>query len=84
VVRAGAGTMLPHRSSPARIAAALQHILETPSYRQSARAIGEQRGAAGGPALAATIVERALLTRQPVVRANLHSRDDKELLSLAG
>ena len=84
VVQAGAGTMLPHRSSPARIAAALQHILATPSYRQNARAIGEQRGAAGGPALAATIVERALLTRQPVVRANLHSRDDKELLSLAG
>lgn len=68
VAWAGAGETLSHRASPAKIMSALNRILREPSYRSNAKAIGNECSEAGGIHRAASIAERALSTRRPVLR----------------
>ncbi|MBV8688197.1 MAG: glycosyltransferase [Alphaproteobacteria bacterium] len=61
IARAGAGEVVAARPPlRRRLRSALQAVLTAPGYRDRARAIGEEIGAAGGVRLAADLIESAL------------------------
>lgn len=66
VERAGAGLSLSMSQLAApRVRALARRVLETPAFRQSAQAMREAIGRAGGTARAADIVERAVASTSP-------------------
>jgi zeaxanthin glucosyltransferase len=68
IERSGAGITLSPRSSIANIAAALGRLLEQQSFKARAGALAQELANSPGSAGAAMIVERAIATRQPVLR----------------
>jgi zeaxanthin glucosyltransferase len=62
VARAGVGEVVtPRRASAARLARAIQKVLGHPRYRERARYVQREIGAAGGVARAADLIEAKLL-----------------------
>jgi UDP:flavonoid glycosyltransferase YjiC (YdhE family) len=59
VAAAGAGVALPKKATPEQIGAAVRSVLDEPSYRTAAAAVGERLRSANGPAVAADAVLRA-------------------------
>jgi zeaxanthin glucosyltransferase len=58
IVHAGAGERLSHATlTVAKVKAALERLLSTPSYRQRAGMLGEEIARAGGASRAADIIE---------------------------
>jgi len=60
LARAGAADVLYGRFTPARLRAAIERVLGTPSYRASARALADEIARAGGVRRAADLAEAAL------------------------
>ena len=70
VLHAGAGVrVLPALASVGALRRGLRRLLDDPSYAQRARRLGTHVRAAGGTLRAADIIEEALQTGRPVLRA---------------
>jgi MGT family glycosyltransferase len=70
----GVGEMvLPQRLTSARLRAALEKVLRDPRYRENARRRQAEIAAMNGVARAADLVEKAIATREPVLREKLHT-----------
>lgn len=63
----GAGIKIPvHQLTTERLRGAIDRIQSDTSYRRRAGELAEQVSSIDGPAMAAELIERAFLTRQPV------------------
>jgi MGT family glycosyltransferase len=72
IAHIGAGEVVPlSELSPQKIRTAVEQVLAEPRYRTSAQAARDAIASLDGIKRAADIVEQVIVTRQPVLRANL-------------